>query len=167
MSAKKYHVSLTEADREELVRWGKSQRHSERERKRARILLLADEGPFNETQEGGAAKDTAIAAAAKDTAIAAQVKVSLPTVNRIRQRFAERGLQPSLRRKVQEKRKERLLDGEGEAHLIALVCSAPPDGHKRWGLHLLKDTLIEQQVVDTISHEAVRQTLKKMHLNPG
>ena len=148
MSAKKYHVSLTEAERDELTRWRKSQRHSERERKRARILLLADEA-----KEGNAAKDADIAA---------QVKVSSPTVNRVRQRFVERGLQPSLRRKEQERRKARLLDGAGEAHLIALVCGAPPDGHKRWGLHLLKDTLIEQRVVDTISHEAVRQTLKKL-----
>ena len=148
MSAKKYHVSLTEAEWDELTRWSKSQRHSERERKRARILLLADEA-----KEGGAAKDADISA---------QVKVSSPTVNRVRQRFVERGLQPSLRRKEQERRKARLLDGAGEAHLIALVCGAPPDGHKRWGLHLLKDTLIEQRVVDTISHEAVRQTLKKL-----
>ena len=148
MSAKKYRVSLAEAERDELTRWSKSQRHSERERKRARILLLADEA-----KEGGAAKDADIAA---------QVKVSSPTVNRVRQRFVERGLQPSLRRKEQERRKARLLDGAGEAHLIALVCGAPPDGHKRWGLHLLKDTLIEQRVVDTISHEAVRQTLKKL-----
>ncbi len=153
MSAKKYRVALTEAEREELTRWSKSQHHSERERKRARILLLADEAG-----EGGAATDAAIAA---------QVRVCLPTVNRVRQRFVERGLQPSLRRKEQEHRKERLLDGAGEAHLIALVCGAPPDGHKRWGLHLLKDTLIEQRVVDTISHEAVRQTLKKMHSSPG
>jgi len=148
MSAKKYRVSLAEAERDELTRWSKSQRHSERECKRARILLLADEA-----KEGGAAKDADIAA---------QVKVSSPTVNRVRQRFVERGLQPSLRRKEQERRKARLLDGAGEAHLIALVCGAPPDGHKRWGLHLLKDTLIEQRVVDTISHEAVRQTLKKL-----
>ena len=148
MSAKKYRVSLAEAERDELTRWSKSQRHSERERKRARILLLADEA-----KEGGADKDADIAA---------QVKVSSPTVNRVRQRFVERGLQPSLRRKEQERRKARLLDGAGEAHLIALVCGAPPDGHKRWGLHLLKDTLIEQRVVDTISHEAVRQTLKKL-----
>ena len=140
-------MSLTEAEREELARWSKSQRHSERERKRARILLLADEA-----REGGAATDAAIAA---------QVKVCLPTVSRVRQRFAERGLEASLRRKEQERRKARLLDGAGEAHLIALVCGAPPDGHKRWGLHLLKDTLMEQQVVNTISHEAVRQTLKK------
>jgi len=153
MSAKKYRVSLTEAEREELTRWGKSRHHSERERKRARILLLADEA-----REGGAAKDADIAA---------QVGVCLPTVNRVRQRFAERGLRPSLRRKEQEHRKARLLDGAGEAHLIALVCGAPPDGHKRWGLHLLKDTLIEQQVVDTISHEAVRQTLRKMNSSRG
>lgn len=153
MSAKKYHVSLTETEREELTRWSKSQRRSERERKRARILLLADEA-----QEGGAKKDSDIAQSVKVTAL---------TATRVRQRFTLRGLEPSLRRKEQENRKPRLLDGEGEASLIALVCSAPPDGHKRWGLHLLKDTLIEQQIVDTISHEAVRQTLKKMNLNRG
>jgi len=153
MPAKKYHVRLTETEREELARWGKSQRRSQRERNRARILLLADQA-----QEGGGKTDAEIAA---------QVSVCLLTVNRVRQRFVVRGLELSLRRKEQQKRKVRLLDGAGEAHLIALVCSAPPDGHKRWGLHLLKDTLIEQRIVDTISHEAVRQTLKKMHLNPG
>lgn len=149
MSTKKYHVSLTEAERAELARWGKSQRHSERERKRARILLLADAA-----QEGGAKKDDDIARA---------VKVAPLTVNRVRQRFTERGLESSLRRKVQQNRKPRLLDGEGKAHLIALVCGTPPDGHKRWGLHLLRDTFIKQRVVDTISHEAVRHTLKKMN----
>ena len=153
MPAKKYYVRLTEPEREEATRWSKSQRRSERERKRARILLLADE-----TQESGPCTDGEIAA---------QLKVDALTVSRVRQRFAERGLLPTLKRKEQQKRKERILDGAGEAHLIALTCSAPPDGHKRWGLHLLKDTLIEQQVTDTISHETVRQTLKKMNLNPG
>ena len=153
MSTKKYHVFLSDLQREELARWSKSQRRSERERKRARILLLADEA-----QEGGAKKDNDIAQA---------VKVVPLTVNRVRQRFTERGLESSLRRKVQENRKPRLLDGEGEAYLIALVCGTPPDGHKRWGLHLLKDTLIEQRVVDTISHEAVRQTLKKTNSSRG
>ena len=149
MPAKKYHVRLTEPEREELTRWSKSKHRSERERKRARILLLADEAPEN--------------GPGTDAEIAIQVKVDALTVSRIRQRFTEQGLLPALRRKVQAKRKERLLDGAGEAHLIALTCSTPPDGHKRWGLHLLKDTLIEQQIVDTISHEAVRQTLKKMN----
>lgn len=158
MSAKKYHVRLTEPERAELTRWSHSQRRSERERKRARILLLADEGPFHEAQEGGVVTDAAIAA---------QVKVAPLTVNRVRQRFVERGLQESLRRKEQPRRKARTLDGEAEAFLVALTCSAPPLGHKRWSLHLLKDTLIEQRVTDSISHETVRQTLKKMHSSPG
>lgn len=77
------------------------------------------------------------------------------------------GLEAALHHKEQEKRKGRILDGAGEAHLITLVHSAPPDGHKCWGLHLLKDTLIEQRVVDTIPHEAVRQTLKKTRSSRG
>ena len=153
MPAKKYYVRLTEIDRQEATLWSQSHRRSERERKRARILLLADEA-----QEGGPCTDAEIAA---------QLKVDALTVSRVRQRFAERGLLPALKRKEQQKRKERLLDGAGEAHLIALTCSTPPEGHKRWGLHLLKDTLIEQRIVDTISHEAVRQTLKKMNSNRG
>ena len=153
MPAKKYYVRLTETEREEATRWSKSQRRSERERKRARILLLADE-----TQERGPLTDAEIAV---------QLKVDSLTVSRVRQRFAERGLLPTLKRKEQAKRKERLLDGAGEAHLIALTCSTPPEGQKRWSLHLLKDTLIEQQITDTISHETVRQTLKKMTSNRG
>lgn len=153
MRPKTYHVTLTPEQRTELTSISHSYRHSERERKRARVLLLADE-----TQAGGAKTDKTIAT---------QVKVCLPTVGSIRQRFVQRGLEFAVHRKEQETRKARLLDGEGEAHLIALVCSSPPDGHKRWGLHLLKDTLIEQRIVDTISHEAVRQTLKKMNLNLG
>jgi hypothetical protein len=64
-------------------------------------------------------------------------------------------------------RKRRLLGGEAEAHLIALTCSTPPDGRKRWSLHLLKDKLIEQRLVDTVSHETIRQTLKKTNSSPG
>jgi len=153
MPAKKYHVRLTEPDREELTRWSKSRHRSQKERIRARILLLADEA-----QENGPCTDAEIAL---------QLKTDALTVSRVRQRFTERGLLPTLRRNVQAKRKERILDGAAEAHLIALTCSTPPDGHKRWGLHLLKDTLIEQQIIDTISHETVRQTLKKMNLNRG
>ena len=153
MPAKKYYVRLTEPERETLTQWSHAQRHSERERKRARILLLADEdrkdGPCSDEQ------------------IAAQVSVDALTASRVRQRFVERGLLPALRRKEQEKRKARALDGAGEAHLIALTCSTPPQGRKEWSLHLLKDTLIEQRVVDSISHEAVRQTLKKMNSSPG
>ena len=153
MSAKKYHVSLTEAERTELTRLSKSQRHSERERKRARILLLADEA-----QEGGATTDAAIAA---------RIKVASLTVNRVRQRFVARGLRESLAHKEQQTRKPRVLDGEAEAFLIATTCSTPPAGYKRWSLRLLRNALIEQQIVDAIGQETVRQTLKKMNSSPG
>lgn len=159
MSMKKHHVMLTEQQRQHLVCQSVSQKISLRERKRARVLLLADE-----TQEGGATADALIAT---------QVHVCLHTVERVRYRFAqaqEQGqdaVEAALRHAEQLKRKPRVLDGRAEAHLIALTCSAPPDGHKRWGLHLLKNALIEQRITDAVSHETVRQTLKKMNLNPG
>ena len=160
MRPKTYHVVLSAEQRAELTTFCHSYRHSERERKHARVLLLADEGPFNE----GPFNEGQESGPKTDKQIAAQVNVSLPMVGNVRQRFVLRGLEFTVHRKEQDKRKERLLDGDGEAYLIALVCSAPPDGHNRWGLHLLKDALIEQRIVDTISHEAVRQTLKKMNL---
>jgi transposase len=125
----------------------RSYKNSQRERTRARILLLADAAP-----EGGGCKDEVICDKARTSA---------STVVRVRQRFAQEGLEAALSHKPQEKRKARKLDGAGEAHLIALVCSTPPAGHQQWGLHLLKEKLIEMQVVETISHEAVRTTLKK------
>ncbi len=118
MRPKIYHVALAPEQRDELTRKSISQKQSIRERKRARILLLADEA-----QEGGAVLDAGIAA---------QVKVSLTTVGRVRQRFAQskdqgqNAVQSALHHKEQKKRKARLLDGEGEAHLIALTCSPPP-----------------------------------------
>jgi hypothetical protein len=164
MSIKKHHVTLSEEQREQLTRQSVSQKNSLRERKRARIVLLADEGPFNTAPEGGALADTLIAD---------RVRVCLHTAERVRQRFArahEHGQDApnaALHHAEQSKRKTRVLDGRAEAHLIALTCSTPPDGHKRWGLHLLKDALIEQQITDTVSHETVRQTLKKMRSSPG
>jgi hypothetical protein len=168
MRPKLYHVALVPEQREYLTRHSLSQRHSACERKRARILLLADEA-----QEKGATPDAAIAA---------QIKVCLLTVFRVRQRFAQDkeqsqkeqsqnefqvALHKSLRHKPQERRKARVLDGAAEAHLVALTCSTPPEGRKEWSLHLLKDTLIEQRIVDSISHETVRQTLKKTNLSRG
>jgi len=152
MSAKKYPVSLTEAERTKLIRLSKSQRHSERERKRACILLLADEA-----QDGGAKKDD----------IAQTLKVAPLTVNRIRRCFAERSLRKSLAHKEQETRKPRVLDGEAGAFLVALTCGAPPGGQARWSLRLLQGALIEQQIVGAIDKETVRQTLKKTRSSRG
>jgi Homeodomain-like domain len=166
MPAKQYHVRLDEEQRTRLEQVAHSNKRSQRERTRARILLLADAA-----QEGGGCKDEVICR---------QVRTSASTVVRVRQRFAQGSsgnrsdsgnrsgkMEAALWHKPQEKRKARKLDGAGEAHLIALVCSAPPEGHKQWSLHLLKDKLIEMRVVDAISHEAVRTTLKKMNLSRG
>ena len=147
MPAKKYVVKLTPEQREQLEKGVNSNKTSVRQRTHARILLAADAH-----QEGGAAKDEAICRLARTRA---------STVVRVRQRFMGEGLDAALFHKPQAKRKERVLDGRAEAHLIALVCGAPPEGHKRWSLHLLKDKLVEAHLTDSVSHETVRQTLKK------
>ena len=163
MPAKQYHVALDEAQRLHLEKVVNSTKTSIRQRTHARILLLADVH-----QEGGACTDEVICAKARTSAA---------TVGRVRQRFAqehpragqprEHRLQVALYHRPQAKRKARKLDGHGEAHLVALVCSTPPLGHKQWSLRLLQDKLVEAEIVDTISHEAVRTTLKKMHLSRG
>jgi len=81
----------------------------------------------------------------------------------VRQRASERGALDSVVRAAQTKRKARALDGAGEAHLVALTCSAPPEGFARWTLRLLRARLIEMEVVESIGQETIRQTLKKTH----
>ena len=153
MPAKKYHVALTQEQRQQVEIVARSYKHSHRERARARILLLAD----TNREE----------ACLRDEDIAAQVKVCSLTVQNVRLRFVTGGLNAALYRQEQAKRKARVLDGEAEAFLIATVCSVPPVGQKRWSLHLLQDKLIQEGYTDSVSHETVRQTLKKMNLNPG
>lgn len=153
MPAKKYHVALSEEQRNKAEVVARSYKHSERERKRARILLLADT-----RREAGACLDADIEQ---------QVGVCNATVEQVRRRFCQEGLDAALYRKVQITRKARVLDGRAEAFLVATVCAAPPDGHKRWSLSLLQERLIALDYVDSVSHETVRQTLKKMNLSPG
>lgn len=121
--------------------------------KRARILLKADEG-----EEGPAWSDECVAEFAE---------VSLSTTRRIRQRFVDGGFDAALFRKPASDRQYRKLDGQAEAHLIALTCSAPPEGRVRWTLRLLADRLVALEVVDEISSESVRRTLKKTTSNLG
>lgn len=152
MPVKKYSVALTAVEKARLEQIATSNKRSARERVRARILLLSDRryGP-----------------AMSDFAISQEVSTSGNTVTRVRQRFAEGGLDRALFHKEQERRKPRVLDGEAEAKLIALTCSVPPEGRQRWSLVLLKERLIEMRVVDCVSHETIRQTLKKTNSNPG
>lgn len=115
--------------------------------KRAQILLKADDGW-------------------RDAEIASALDTGHSTVERIRQRFVEGGLSHALNENARPGQKRRL-DGRAEAHLIALVCSERPDGQARWSMRLLADKLVALEVVDSVSHETVRQTLKKMTSNPG
>jgi transposase len=96
-----------------------------------------------------------------DRDVADTVGVSEKTVVRLRQRCVEQGLEAALERKRRVREKPRVLDGEGEAHLVALMCSEPPPGQARWTLQLLGNRLVELGVVESISHESVRQVLKK------
>ena len=142
MPAKKYVVKLTADERQYLLALTSKGTLGARQMKRAQILLKADEG-------------------LKDAEITAALNTSRPTVERIRKRFVEGNIEKALKDDPRPGGKIKL-DGRAEAHLVALVCSDAPDGHERWTLRLLADKLVELGVVDEISHETVRQRLKKM-----
>ena len=143
MPKKVYIVDLTNEEREELVDLTHQGKALARKLTRARILLKADEGW-------------------KDEQIVAALDTSDSTVERTRKRFVEGGLAKALNDDPRPGAK-RKLDGRGEAYLIAITCSEPPDEQDHWTLRAIADRLVELRVVDSISHEAVRQTLKKMH----
>ena len=145
--AKRYRVTLTAGERGELERMIARGKADARRLAHARVLLQADEA------EGGPGWT--------DAAIAAAVRVSLRTIERARQRFVERGLAAALLPEPSPRIYARKLDGEGEAYLVALACSRPPEGQARWSLRLLAERMVELEHVDTLSHETVRQTLKK------
>jgi transposase len=119
----------------------------------ARILLKAD---INQAEGGWT-----------DEAISNALDISLATIERVRQRFVETSLEAALTRQVQHQRKPRRLDGEQEARLIAMTCGEVPDGRARWSLRLLAQKMVELEYVESISHETIRQTLKKTSSSPG
>ena len=151
---KKYKVTLTADERQQLRDLIAAGKAAAQKLAHARILLKAD------AAEGGPAWP--------DSQIAEAVEVSVATVERVRQRFVEQGVEAALVRKPQARpSRERALDGRAEAKLIALACSAPPDGRKAWTMRLLADKLVELEVVDTVSTETVRQVLKKTNSSRG
>lgn len=99
--------------------------------------------------------------------IAQAYDVSTKKVEFVRKRFVEEGLEAALSRKPVTNTHRRKMTGEEEAHLIALCCSQAPEGQERWTLRMLADKMVELDIVDSVSHETIRQTLKKMNLNPG
>jgi transposase len=145
---KKYLVTLTVDEREQLNAMITAGTASAKKLAHARVLLKADQG-----ENGPAWVDEVIAEA---------VEVSTDTVARVRQRFVEQGLEAALVRKKQDRpSRERVLDGSAEARLLAVACSDPPDGRAAWTLTMLADKLVELEVVERVSRESVRRVLKK------
>jgi transposase len=145
--AKLYRVSLTHAERQELQELVSRGKENARKLAHARILLQADEadrGPRRTDEQIAGALDT-----------------TTRTVERVRERFVEQGLQAALVPARSKRIYTRKLDGKQEAKLIAVACSKPPAGKKRWTLRLLAEQMVELEVVEELSHETVRQTLKK------
>ena len=141
MPALKYKVELTESERSglrELVKGGET---SARKLKRALALLNADEG-------------------LTDMEIAVALKMGLSTVGRVRTRYVKEGLQSALNERARPGQK-RKLSGKQEAHLVAIACSEPPEGHTHWTLKLLADKVVELGFAEGTSLETVRQNLKK------
>ena len=148
MPQKKYLVTLTLEERDQLTRLTSAGKASARTLTRARILLKADQA------DGGPAW--------RDADIAEALDCGLRTVERVRQRFVERGLDDALTHKEQQTpRLQPVFDGAAEARLIALACSQPPDGRAGWTLRLLAGRLVELEVVESVSRETVRRALKK------
>ena len=147
MPAKKYKVTLTKEERIDLNQLTSKGKIAARKLIHAQILLLADE----------ADERTPL----KDADIAKAQNISRLTVERVRKRFVEEGIYSALYSKVQKHRIPKKLDGKAEAFLIATSCSQAPEGRSDWTLRLLADRLVECDIVDSISTECVRQTLKK------
>lgn len=152
MPAKIYRVHLRDTERSHLQEVIGRLSEKSIQVKRSYILLAADEHGNKQW---------------KDDQISEAYGVGKRTVERLRQRFVEEGLEVALQGKHREVVREQVFDGEVEAKLIALRCSAPPSGYARWTLHLLADKMIELQYVEHISHESVRQLLKKTRSNLG
>jgi hypothetical protein len=146
----KYLVVLSAEQRQHLEKITSSGKVPARQMKRAQILLKSDmqvNWPYERIMEA--------------------FDVSAVTIAAVRRAFVEQGLEATLQRKKADREYEHALDGEGEAHLIALTCSEPPAGRAKWSLRLLQDRFVKLGYADSISYETIRRVLKKTNLNPG
>jgi transposase len=150
---KKYIVTLTQAERQMLQAMLSRGKAAARKLVHARILLKAD------ACSGGPGWS--------DDQIAEGLEVGRATVERVRREFVEEGLEAALERRKSTRRYARVLDGDAEAHLIALACQKPPEGRSRWTLRLLADRIVQLECVDQVSYQTVRRTLKKTNLSLG
>ena len=150
---KKYKVKLTSNQRRQLLDLIRNGKEKAKKITHAYILLQADcsaEGP-----------------ALKATVIAKNLNVHQRTVHRVRERFANEGLDVALNRKKHCRYKPRRLDGDQEAHLVALCCGSPPEGYEKWTLTLLRDHLIKLEITSSVSKSTLHRTLKKTNSSLG
>lgn len=153
MPKKKYIVSLTVSERKFLEQLTKKGKIAAYRMNHARILLKAD---TNQKQGGWT-----------DSQIGESLDIGHATIERVRQRFVEEGIESALSRREQKKRRPQIIDGEKEAYLIALACSETPAGKGNWTLQMLADKMVELNYVEQVSTETIRQTLKKTNLSLG
>jgi hypothetical protein len=143
-----YRVTLTQKERVMLQDLSTRGRHGSQKVLNALILLGCDEGEFQERKLTAAQ-------------LAEVLPISMKKVDRVKRRFIEQGLDIALDKCKPDRQYMKKADGDFEAHLLALSCSEPPQGHARWSLRLLANKMVELEYVDSISHETVRSVLKK------
>ncbi len=143
----KYKVTLTKQEREELLSITKGGVHNSKKVIHALILLNCDVGKFSDK--------------VSNEDIVKVLKIGDRTIDRIKKKFVEQGFEAALSNNATTRIYDKKTDGELEAHLVALSCSKPPKGFSRWSLRLLADKMIEMQYIESISHETVRNMLKK------
>jgi len=149
-----YKVTLTQEERNQLIEITRTGTHAARKIIHALILLNVDRGQYNTEQQ-------------INEEICKVLKIGMRTIDRVKKRFVEEGLDAALKMAPTSREYDKLVDGDMEAHLIALACGEPPKGYARWSLRLLSDKLVELRITDSISYETVRRTLKKTNLSLG
>lgn len=148
----KYIVKLTLDERNNLVNLTRTGKHAASKIMHARILLEVDEGEHADSADK-----------ATDKGVAARLHVNESSVKRVRKRFVFEGLESALSRKPHSRTRPRIIQGEEEAHLIAICCSPAPEGRTRWTLKLLSERLVEMEIVESVSAPTIGRVLKKMN----
>jgi transposase len=151
-----YIITLQDEEREQLQAILSKGKHASQKVINAQILLNCDEAGDKRGTERCSGRE-----------IARVLRISERKIDRVKQRFVQEGLEVALNGAPSSRNYERKVDGDVEAHLVALSCSEPPAGRSRWTLHLLAQKAVELNYVPSLSHEAVRQTLKKTNLSHG
>ncbi len=149
----RFKVTLTKEEREQLQAVLGKGKHSSQQYRNACILINSDESSFGDKSS--------------NEHIAKVLQINTKTVERVKKRFVEEGFEECIDRKPYPKLEPKKVDGDFEAHLIAISCSKAPEGMARWSLRMLADKMVELKYIDSVSHETVRQVLKKTKLNRG